>query len=502
MFGLLPFIKNLDKDICMNSTSFINNTLLLVAGTLIAQLVSISAYPMLAHLYGPTAFGLMALFISITNVTSIISCMRYESSIILPELDEDAVNLLAGCISIAIINTVIMVILVFFCQHLFSLWLHLSSIEWSLWLVPFIALVDGIFNSLNYWNTRKKSFLRLSIARISNSLFTISSQLYTGFSGNPVADGLIGGIAFGKSISTGILGWQIWHGDKSLLSYSISRKHMIKVLKRYIKFPLYDFCAELLNTISWQLPVFLLSAFFSPAIVGFYSFGLSLLQLPMRFIGGSITQVFFQHAAEAKINDSLSALVEHVFRVLLLIGMFPILTLSFIGEDFFSLVFGETWSEAGIYSQMLGIWVLLWFISSPLSTLYYLYEKQQMYLKFTILNFAIRVITLCIGGYMGNARLSICLFSLAGICSYGYLCLDIMNVAGIEWRKTMHIILSRLTSFIPAGIVLLIVKILADNQFIITAISVLLCIIYYIYIFSMEPDARHMLKCLLNKKSS
>jgi len=477
----------------MKANSFLSNMLILFAGTSLSQLLAIFAAPLLTRLYGPDAYGLMALFVSMTSIVSTISCMRYESSIILPDSDKAAANLLAGCLILSLVNCLLMMFLVYFGHHFLSKLLNAPSIEWYLWLVPFIALLDGAFNALNYWNTRTKRFLRLSIARINGSISSIAAQLYAGFSGYAIGGSLIGGIALGKAVSTGILGWQIWRDDQHLFRPSISRIKMVSELKRYIDFPLYDTWAELLNTVSWQLPVFLLSAFFSPAVVGYYSLGLSSLQLPMRLIGGSISQVFFQHASEAKISGSLSSLVERVFRSLLLIGTFPVLTLTLMGKDLFALVFGKTWSEAGIFSQILGFWILFWFVSSPLSTLYYLYERQQSFLKLTIANLFFRLIALCIGGYMGNARLSILLFSLSGICIYGYLCFAVMHIGGIEWQRTMHIILHSILVFIPSGVIILMLKVLAADQLIIVAVSALLCSIYYVYILKTNPDAKYVL---------
>jgi lipopolysaccharide exporter len=111
----------------------------------------------------------------------------------------------------------------------------------------------------------------------------------------------------------------------------------------------------------------------------------------MSFIGSSISQVFFQRASEAKSEDALALMVENTFRLLVIIGMFPILTLTIVGSDVFSVIFGEIWTEAGVYAQILSIWVFVWFISSPLSTLYIIMEKQQFGLKFNIVNFITRL---------------------------------------------------------------------------------------------------------------
>src|SRR5690606_37210838 len=171
----------------------------------------------------------------------------------------------------------------------------------------------------------------------------------------------------------------------------------------------------LMNIISWQLPTFLLAAFFTPAVVGFYSLGFRLLQLPMSFIGSSISQVFFQRASKAKSEGTLDYLVESVFRLLVIIGMFPMLIITIIGSDIFTLIFGNDWTEAGVYAQILSLWAFIWLISSPLSTIYIVMEKQQFGFQYSFFNLITRILSLYIGGLLGNARLALILFSISGI---------------------------------------------------------------------------------------
>jgi O-antigen/teichoic acid export membrane protein len=57
------------------SSSFTTDVLKLVTGTTFAQAVTILASPLLTRLYGPEAFGFLALFTSITSIIGVIACM-------------------------------------------------------------------------------------------------------------------------------------------------------------------------------------------------------------------------------------------------------------------------------------------------------------------------------------------------------------------------------------------------------------------------------------------
>ena len=74
----------------------------LVKGTTIALIISILASPIITRLYGPEAFGLAALFTSITGIVNIIACLAYESAIVLPKSDDEAANVFGLCLLIAV----------------------------------------------------------------------------------------------------------------------------------------------------------------------------------------------------------------------------------------------------------------------------------------------------------------------------------------------------------------------------------------------------------------
>ena len=73
--------------------TFISNVLKLTSGSAIAQALTVLVAPILTRLFAPEAFGVVAVFMSISAVFSALSCLRYELSIMLPKTDEEASNL-------------------------------------------------------------------------------------------------------------------------------------------------------------------------------------------------------------------------------------------------------------------------------------------------------------------------------------------------------------------------------------------------------------------------
>lgn len=475
--------------------SFASDVLTLAGGTTFAQMLMILAAPVLTRLYGPEDFGIWALYISITSIIGVIACLRYEFSIMLPESDEEAVNLLGLSILAVLVVSSLTVPFIWYFKTSIVDFLNAPLIEGYLWLVPPFVFVNGIFLAINYWNSRTKLFKRLSFSRISSSISTSTTQIVLGIVEHPpTAAGLIGGSLAGQSAATLVLGGQIWRDDRNLIKKNLNWRKIYDGSIRHRNLPLIDSWSALMNSISWQLPAFLLSAFFTPAIVGFYSLGFRLLQLPMSLIGGSISQVFYQRASRAVSEGTLNILVENVFRMLVIIGMFPILILTIVGGDVFTVIFGKAWTEAGVYAQILSLWAFVWFISSPLSTIYLVVEEHHFGFSYNFFNLTTRFLSLAIGGILGSARIAIILFSASGIIVYGYMCLKMMYYSGVKTSKALKIVFSNLVLFIPAGTVLIALKTSEINQTVLVVISGLIICIYYLYILKSDGQVKEIIK--------
>jgi O-antigen/teichoic acid export membrane protein len=475
-----------------NRGSFAFDVLTLAGGTTFAQILGILAVPVLTRLYGPQDFGVWALYISITSIINVIVCLRYEFSIMLPESDEDAINLLGLCFLAVLFVTSLSLVIIWYSRDFIVEFLNSPQIKDYLCFIPPFVFINGIFLALNNWNSRTKLFKRLSISKVSSSISTIIMQLSLGFMRKNSPWGLIIGTLGGQAVATLILGGQIWKDDRGLIKKSLGWGKVYKGFKRYHKFPLIEIWSALMNSISWQLPAFLLAAFFSPVIVGFYSLGFRLLQLPMSLVGSSISQVFFQRASRALSEGTLPSLVESVFRVLVLIGMFPILILTITGSDVFTVIFGNAWTEAGVYAQILSLWAFVWFISSPLSTIYVVVEELHFGFNYNFFNLVTRLLSLVIGGYLGSARIALFLFSLSGIFVYGYLCLKMMHYSGVKASRALKIVFSNFVLFVPAGIVLIALKTLEVNSIILVVFSGLVLCIYYLYLLKTDVQVRRI----------
>jgi len=452
--------------------------------------IGILAAPIVARLYPPDAYGFAATFISVVAIIGVVACLRYELSIVLPDNDRDAVNLFAvSVLSAGLVATVIAVVVLSGRDSFMPLLPVLENASF-MWLVPVAVFMQGVFSALNYWNSRARHFARLSIAQVSSSVVTTSAQLGAGATGFATGGSMIVANVGGQAAAVSFLGFRFIRRDFRFLMRHVRWRVMLDVLKQYRKFPIYSTWSGLLNTASWQLPVLMLGAYFSPAVVGFYALGFRLLQIPMNLVGGAVSQVFMQRAGEAKNNGTLAPLVESLFQRLVTVGLFPMLLVSLVGEHLYIVVFGKNWAEAGVYTQILSVWAFVWFVSSPLARLFYVIGRQEFSLALNAVIFVTRLAALGIGGYFQNVYLALALFAVSGFILYGYQALVVLQSVGIPLRRAWNVVQKNLLFFVPFGTALLSMTIIGASSQIITIVAGLSMTIFSVFVLMREFDVR------------
>lgn len=438
---------------------FASNVIKLVSGTIIAQGLTILTAPVLSRLFPPEAFGTTSVFISIASVLAVIICLRYEQSILLPKDDADAVNLFTVSLVISLaVSLLVAVFLLAQAQDIATL-LNAPELANFLWILPVALAFQGLFQAVNQWNTRQKKFTRLSLARVAASLTTSIVPIILAALGYRNTAGLITSWIAGTAIFSLVLSAQVLHEDARVLFRNIRLGAMLANARRYWKFPMLDTWGSLINTLSWQLPSLLLSPFFSQTIVGYYAMASRILLLPMTLVGHSISQVFFQHASERHANNgALDQVVLSVFERLVAFSLPLVILFSILGKELFSFVLGRQWAEAGIYVQILAPWILFLFISSPLSSLFSVLERQEVALIVHLSILLTRFLSLLVGVLTKDEYLALALWSASGVLVYGILAAWNLKSTGVSLATAGKTTLKYLVVASPIALVLITLK--------------------------------------------
>jgi O-antigen/teichoic acid export membrane protein len=207
-------------------------------------------------------------------------------------------------------------------------------------------------------------------------------------------------------------------------------------------------------------------------------------------MGTSIAQNFFQKAAESKDQGTLSQIVEKVFSVLVIIGLYPIFLLTLVGANVFIVIFGPEWGQAGLYLQILSIWAFVWFVSSPLGAVFAVLEKQAYFLRFNIAILITRFGSLVIGGLLGDPLIALVLFSGTGVIIYGYMNWSIMSLSGVSPHFVRKTLIDNSILFVPAAALILFLKFMNAGNYLITFISLLILAVYYLYLLKTNTTVK------------
>jgi lipopolysaccharide exporter len=451
----------------------------LVAANCAALIMGLILVPIITRIFTPEMFGVSALFISIVGIFGGIICLSYEQSIILEKSDALAANMIAACFfSMVGLILIIIVILGLFGSNI-SMLLGNLELNKFLWLVPLCLLIQGFDLILSSWFSRGKRFKDLAQIAITRKVSVNLITIIGGLALYPSAGMIIVGYLLGNAVVIAILGLKMVTNRYQIKFADINKRKIITGMKRYSKFPIYTSWSVLINNASWHVPVILMGMFFNEATVGWYFLTFKIIQLPMSLIGKSVSRVIFRYSSEHNDKNSLSNLVEAVtIRLFMLIAL-PALLLGLLGSESFSFIFGEEWVTSGLFAQILCPWMVIWFITSPVSCVYYVINKQEKDLQKSILILVMRILSIIIGGIMHNATAAIMLYSITSLIAYGSMLKQIYDYLNINAMDVLLKIKSKLMTPICLFIIVLLVNTLCINLIITLGVALGVSIYYY-----------------------
>lgn len=402
---------------------------ILAGGALAGQVITILAAPLLTRLYTPEEFGILAVYDSLLTIITVIASLRYQLAIPIAVSDEEAANVVALSLLVVIGMGILTTIFVGFFRYPIVKTLNTPGLASYVWLLPVGLLLVGTYQVFQYWAIRTTAFSAIAHTKLAQALSMVGVQ--------------IGGHTFG---ALALLIAQIFGQMAGITSLSVLavRKHwnvfkkvrttgIVLAAGRYKRFPLYSTWGAVFNTAGNQLPPLLFAVLFSVSSAGFYLLAHRVLAIPLRFIGRSVADVFFPSAVDAYRQDRLRPLVAGIHEKLAHFIMPPVVIIVLAGPDLFSLIFGAEWRLAGEFSRWMAVYIYFQFVTSPLSQLFSVLEKQAQGTFFQGVLLITQMGGLFIGALYGSSILSVALFSLgSAICYFGFL-IWMVSVTKNDW---------------------------------------------------------------------
>lgn len=209
------------------------------------------------------------------------------------------------------------------------------------------------------------------------------------------------------------------------------------IVLKYKSFITFQMPGLLAAHINYQLPIYLIKAFFGTEAVGYYSMTVRILQIPISFIGEAIGRVFFRTIA--KMSHDIENLRDYVYRnlnKLIWLAGIPMFFLVLIGDQVLNVVLGEKWEAAGTYVRILALQNIFMFLYTVFNGLPVVLRKQQAYLIVNVCKIGLMFLAFPIGKYVfSDIRAALGMMSLNTVILNIFYLSYLVNCIGINGPK-------------------------------------------------------------------
>lgn len=386
----------------------IKNSATLLSANAISQGIAFAVLPVIARLYSPDELGILALFLGIEGLLSVIANGKYDSAIVLSKSKSMAANTFNLCFLINAVFSLLILIVLLLGSHSILSMLHYESLEGVIYYLPFFVFIVAFAQSSIFWFNYNKRFA-----------LTARYTLWQGLINN----GLKVGSGFLKAGLMGLVWANLSSHFISILScftrketwnqlFHFNKKEILAAASEHRKFPLYTLPHTFINMVSGNLPILLLSGYFGMAEIGLFSMGITIGFRPINLLSTSLDQVISQSMAE-RINKQepiWTSLIQSIKKILLVVT--PLFILAFFLSPLVLRYFlGERWEQSALYIQIMIPWLIISLFTASLSSIPPIFGKQRIALIIEIIYIVARLISLIIGIYIQNFVWAIILFS-------------------------------------------------------------------------------------------
>jgi O-antigen/teichoic acid export membrane protein len=426
----------------LKKSLFVRNTLFVMTGTVLAQMIGMAISPLISRLFSPSDFGIFGSFSAISGIITSGVTLEYDKAIMLPEEKEKAINIMAlSFLSTLMIGFLCLVVSVA-APSAINKAMKTNGV-WALALLVVTVIVTGIRQTCQAWSVRVKAFKHTSASQVIGSISQNSIRVGTGY--------LHGGSAW--LIISAILGnifatinlVKVVLSDIPSLRGSVRWSQISRLAKDYRDFPIYSASKDVINAISTGLPVLVLSRYFGIAVAGAFAFGGSIITAPMGFVLTALRQVLFQKACESEQQgSSLARLYIRTTVGLFAIVLFPSLALVIWAPQLFGWIFGAKWYMAGEFARSLVIWLAVAFCNLPAVLFARIIRVQRFAFFYDLILLIMRSVALVLGGLFLTALQTITVYAIVGAAMNMFL---IFWVGRIVVRKEGLISMAKIRDF-------------------------------------------------------
>lgn len=362
----------------LNRYPFIKSFIFLVSGSILVQGLNLLFIPVLAHLYGPSAFGIWATFIALGFIASVAS-FRYEIGIILAKSERISFHVFTiGMMLCVTIASIYILIIHYFSSYIGYL-INLSDLK-QLTLYLFLFIIgSGLYQLCIHWLIRKKAYASISFFRLLQPILIFILQIFFYYYEFKEA-GLIFGSSIGIILSSLIYFSYCLYFFPPSNGFAIHFKLLRSSFFHYKGFLLYTTPYTLAGQWYKSLTTFLITIHFGLEYTGMYSIANRLVITPISLILQALSQMLLpEFSTKEKLLKS-EARIRKIMILLSWIGGFCFAIGFLFIEEIISFLFGDKWVHSSNICRILMLPYSLLIFEGWIDRAYDVIKKQNVML--------------------------------------------------------------------------------------------------------------------------
>ena len=352
-------------------------------GTVLAQMINIVVQPILTRVFPAETLGIYTYLISLATMIIPVASLKLDMLIVSEPNEKEAQYITDACIIINILISLIYAIVIIVGYQVSDNNIF-NKYGIIIYVVPILVFTNGLrFLFISYLN-RYKEYKTISIIAIIREAIRAVIQVGAGF------------------LSLGVFSLSMGYAVSPLFGLNIQMRNYLKELKDRPRINLKKFKenvlvkgkrqilflvpAQFINSFSSSLVTISITALFSAKILGYYSAGVRILDIPIVFITSNVSKVCYQRISENVANKKpvLRTLMS-VIIVLSVVSIMGFGTLYVIAPRLSEIVFGQGYRVAGEYIRCLCVMYAVRLVATSFAGVYTVFKKQNFELILNIL---------------------------------------------------------------------------------------------------------------------
>ena len=343
-------------------------------GTVLAQMINIVVQPILTRIFPTETLGIYTYLISLATMIIPVASLKLDMLIVSEPNEKEAQYIPDACIIINILMSLIYAIVIIVGYQVSDNNIF-NKYGIIIYVVPVLVFTNGLrFLFISYLN-RYKEYKTISIIAIIREAIRAVIQVGAGF------------------LSLGVFSLSMGYAVSPLFGLNIQMRNYLKELKERPRINLKKFKeivlvkgkrqilflvpAQFINSFSASLVTISITALFSAKILGYYSAGVRILDIPIVFITSNVSKVCYQRISE---NVAMSVII-----VLSAVSIMGFGTLYVIAPRLSEIVFGQGYRVAGEYIRCLCVMYAVRLVATSFAGVYTVFKKQNFELILNIL---------------------------------------------------------------------------------------------------------------------